>query len=87
MPNGDQTQFVDAEHGWTASGAGTGGGVLSRTTDGGATWRDASLNLGVDVVFPDHPSYFSMHFRNSLTGVVFAAVGPGDTRSGPVRSS
>ncbi len=76
-------QFVDGDHGWAAgygpwtSGRSTPVSVF-RTSDGGNTWRESPLDIGMPPGNPDQ-TYISaaLHFRDALDGELSVVLGIG----------
>jgi hypothetical protein len=81
MPSGGRSLaavFVDIEHGWRAHDITAGKVSVARTTDGGKTWQEASLEFAAGNQLPTSPYIDgSVHFRDRSNGVLLLTYAEG----------
>jgi photosystem II stability/assembly factor-like uncharacterized protein len=81
--------FIDLDHGWRAHGIAAGKLTVARTTDGGKTWQETSLEFPAGSPLPREPYIQgSVHFRDQANGVLLLTyaeglVGGGGTPTWP----
>ena len=70
--------FVDIDHGWRAHDITAGKLSVARTTDGGKTWQEASLEFAAGNQLPTSPYIDgSVHFRDRSNGVLLLTYAEG----------
>jgi len=81
MPSGGRkldAYFVDIDHGWRAYDISAGTLKLARTTDGGKTWQEASVEFPAGNQLPTSVYIQgSVHFRDRSNGVLLLTYAEG----------